>query len=263
MALWCRLGRMAVAVLMYHGVGEPADPSEGVRYTVTEQELLDQLAAMHGLPILPPREFTAGSQRRGVVLTFDDGDATVLTFAAPRLVERGLPAILFMTSGFVGRANYLTAAGLRELATMGFTIGAHGATHRFLNTLSDADLDEELRGARASLEDILGQPVTDLSLPGGRGGPRVTARARAAGFQTIYTSEPGWNGGGLDRFAIRRSIVRRGMATEHVRRLAACATVTHAKEVANMTARGFVRRAVGEDRYHRLTARLLAAVGRQ
>lgn len=254
---------MPVAVLMYHGVGEPADLSEGYRYTVAEHELVEQLAAFGSLPILPPHEFTAGSQRHGVVLTFDDGDATVLSFAAPRLADRGLPAILFMTSTFVGRPNYLTATALRELSTMGFTIGAHGATHRFLNTLSEHDLDEELRGARASLEDILGAPVTDLSLPGGRGGPRVTARARAAGYQTIYTSEPGWNGGRVDRFAIRRSIVRRGMSAEHVRRLASCAPLTHAKEIANMTARGFVRRAVGEERYHRLTARLLSAVGRQ
>jgi len=215
------------------------------------------------LQILPPREFTAGSRRAGVVLTFDDGDATVLSFAAPRLAERHLPAILFMTSGFVGREAYLSASGLRELASLGFTIGAHGATHRFLNTLSDQELDDELRGARASLEDVLGQPVTDLSLPGGRGGPRVTARARAAGYQSIYSSQPGWNGGRFDRFAIRRSSIRRGMAPAHVRRLASCAPSAHAADVANMTARGWIRKAVGEDRYHRLTARLLAAVGRQ
>ena len=248
---------------MYHGVGEPADPAEGVRYTVTEHEFVEQLAELETLPVLPPREFSAGSRRSGVVLTFDDGDATVLSFAAPRLSDRRLPAILFMTSQFVGRPNYLSSGGLRELAAMGFTVGAHGATHRFLNTLPDAELDDELRGARATLEDLLGEPVTDLSLPGGRGGPRVAARARAAGYQTIYTSEPGWNGPGFDRFAIRRSGIRRGMSAGKIRRLAACAPTAHAGDVANMTARGFVRRAVGEDRYHRLTARLLAAVGRQ
>jgi peptidoglycan/xylan/chitin deacetylase (PgdA/CDA1 family) len=254
---------MPVAVLMYHGVGEPADPSEGLRYTVTEAELGEQIAALDPASVVSPSELRKKVEGRGVVLTFDDGEQTVLSLAAPVLKARGIPAVLFMTSGNLTRAGYLDGKGLRELASMGFTIGAHGATHRFLNTLPDRELDEELAGAKKTLEDVLGTTVADLSLPGGRGGPRVTERARAAGYETIYTSIPGWNGAGMSRYAIRRTAIRRGMSTDLVRRYAECDPIAHAKDVATMTSRGLVRRVVGEERYHRLTAKVLTVLRRQ
>lgn len=254
---------MPVAVLMYHGVGEPADPSEGERYTVTEQELADQIGLLDPAKVVAPTELRKKLRERGVLLTFDDGEESVLSKAAPVLHKAGMPAILFMTSGHLGKAKYLDPKGLRELATMGFTIGAHGATHRFLNTLSDGDLDDELAGAKKMLEDVLGTKVTDMSLPGGRGGPRVTERARAAGYETIYTSIPGWNGAGMSRFSIRRTAIRRGMSKELVRKYAECDPIVHAKDVATMTSRGLVRRVVGEDRYHRLTAKVLQVLRRQ
>jgi len=246
---------------MYHGVGEPADLADGLRYTVTETEMLEQVGQFDPATVVPPSELRKRVREgRGVVLTFDDGEETVLSLAAPMLQKHGMPGILFMTTGNLNRRGFLDPKGLRELATMGFTIGAHGATHRFLSTLPDAELDEELVGAKKTLEDILGTKVTDMSLPGGRGSPRVTEHAKAAGYETIYTSIPGWNGAGMSRWAIRRTAVRRGMSKELVRRYAECDPVAHAKDVANMTSRGLVKKVVGDERYHRWTIKLLTAL---
>ncbi|MBI2895804.1 MAG: polysaccharide deacetylase family protein [Deltaproteobacteria bacterium] len=253
---------MPAAVLMYHGVERPLDPAN-LRYTVSEAELREHVGVLARGDVLAPADLHRATSRNGVVLTFDDGEASVLSLAAPILAERELPAILFMTSGFLGQSGYLDAAGLRELDDLGFTVGAHGATHRFLNTLPIRELDEELAGARKKLEDVVGRPVTDLSLPGGRGGRAVTERARAAGYDTIYTSIPGWNGPRMDRLAIRRTAVRRGMSLELVQRLMRCDPVAHARDVAKMSSRGLIRKLVGEDRYHRFTSLIFSALERR
>jgi hypothetical protein len=57
--------------------------------------------------------------------------------------------------------------------------------------------------------------------------------------------------------------VRRGIAPARFRRLAAGDPVAHLADRLGMGARGLVRRAVGEDRYHRATARVLGLVGRR
>ncbi len=253
---------MPAAVLMYHGVERPLDPAN-LRYTVSEAELLLHIGLLAREEVLAPADLYTATSRHGVVLTFDDGEASVLSLAAPILAERKLPAMLFMTADFLGQSGYLDAAGLRELAGLGFTIGAHGATHRFLNTLPIRELDEELAGARKKLEDVIGRHVSELSLPGGRGGRAVTERARAAGYDTIFTSVPGWNGPRMDRLAIRRTAVRHGMSLDLVRRLMRCDPVAHARDVAKMSSRGLIRKLVGEDRYHRLTTRLFSALERR
>lgn len=244
---------------MYHGVDRPVDPAN-LRYTVSEAELREHVGMLGELRALAPADLHSTLSRDGVVLTFDDGEASVLSLAAPLLADRKLPAILFMTSGLVGKTGFLDAAGLRELGSMGFAIGAHGATHRFLSTLPIRELDEELTGAKKQLEDVVGRPVTDLSLPGGRGSPTVTERAVAAGYDAIYTSVPGWNGPSMDRLAIRRTAMRRGMSTELVRRLMRCDPLAHARDVVKMSSRGLVRKLVGEDRYQRISVRFFSLV---
>lgn len=251
---------MPVAVLMFHGVGEPADPAD-LRYTVTELELLEQMRALDPARVVSAPELrTRVRDEASVLLTFDDGEASVLALAAPLLSKLGMPAVLFMTTANLTRRGYLDGKGLRALAAMGFAIGTHGATHRFLSTLPDRELDEELVGAKKTLEDILGSAVVDMSLPGGRGGPRVTARAQAAGYEAVYTSIPGWNGPHMSRWAIRRTAIRRGMSKDLVRRYAECDPLVHAKDFVKVSSRGLVRRAVGEERYHQLTFRILSAL---
>lgn len=77
-----------VVALMYHGLGEAADPAEGTRYTVGLAEFeaqLELVAAAGGA--MDPRRAVVGDS--GIVLTFDDGERSVLTEALPRLARRG------------------------------------------------------------------------------------------------------------------------------------------------------------------------------
>jgi peptidoglycan/xylan/chitin deacetylase (PgdA/CDA1 family) len=90
--------------------------------------------------------------------------------------------------------SFMTPDHLRELDRAGMAVGAHTRGHPHLDRLSGAHHDEEVRGSREDLEEILGRPVTDFAYPNPGGGGRVEPPARqsaaAAGFLTAVTSVP-------------------------------------------------------------------------
>jgi peptidoglycan/xylan/chitin deacetylase (PgdA/CDA1 family) len=60
---------------------------------------------------------------------------------------------------------YLTTAQVQELHTQGFTIGAHGLTHRKLGFVSEQDLEHEISASCRSITEITGQAVVPFSFP--------------------------------------------------------------------------------------------------
>jgi peptidoglycan/xylan/chitin deacetylase (PgdA/CDA1 family) len=246
---------------MYHGIGEPADPREGARYTVTVHELESQLAVLAlRSTVVDPRDPSA---RHGVAITFDDGEETVLTEALPRLQRMGARAALFMTTAWIGRRGYLDREGLRALQRAGWLIGSHGHTHRFLTALPPAERDRELHRSREILGDLLGAPPADLAFPGGRTSAAVERAASAAGYTRFWSSVPGVNRALGPGAPLRRTAVRRGEPLRRFGRLASGDAVAHLAERVNVACKSAVRQALGDDRYHAFTGRLLAGVGRR
>ncbi len=105
---------------------------------------------------------------------------------------------------------------VREMRRAGMGIGSHTHTHRVLNTLVAGDLDRELRGSRALLEQRLGEPVTTIAYPVGKsiaGLPWVKHALAGAGYELGFTTTPGTNriGQGDDPFNLRRLPIDRGL----------------------------------------------------
>lgn len=205
---------MSVAVLMYHGVGEQPAPHSEPRYTVPAarfEEHLDLLLG-GGARVTTLDALLSGQAGDGdVVLTFDDGEASVASAALPTMARRGLTGTVFVTSDWLGQPGYLTLEQLLELRDADWIIGAHGATHRYLSGLSDADLAEELTGSREALALLLGRPVLHMSLPGGRADARVTEAARQAGYHSMCTSRVGRAPRRPDPYGVKRLAVLRGV----------------------------------------------------
>ncbi|MFG2332766.1 polysaccharide deacetylase family protein [Streptomyces sp. NPDC048604] len=85
-----------LAVLGYHGVEDPTTFAAHLdRLTETATPLsVDRVeAALRDGSPLPSRS---------VLITFDDGDPSVLDHALPLLAERGIPAVCFVIAGLVG-----------------------------------------------------------------------------------------------------------------------------------------------------------------
>ncbi len=60
---------------------------------------------------------------------------------------------------------YLTSAQVRALAAAGFTIGAHGTSHRLLGTMSEAEAADEILTACGTVSALVTSPVVPFAFP--------------------------------------------------------------------------------------------------
>lgn len=164
-----------------------------------------------------------------VLITFDDGYASIVNGALPELRTRCWGAVIFLISGFVGRdddwdvrilgrrrrmMNWVEA---REWSDAGFVFGSHTRTHSDLSALSPSRLRSELVDSKQEIEDEIGRPVTLLSYPYGRHSRRVRDAVREAGYEGAF-AVIGPDG---DRFAIPRVNVHSLMTTGELERILA------------------------------------------
>ena len=140
--------------------------------------------------------------RRAVAVTFDDAFASVWRLARPVLDGLGWPATVFVPTDFPGERRPLAWAGteqwlrtphrdelepmgweeLRALQAAGWEIGSHTCSHPRLTTLTDAELDRELRVSRERGIEELGA-CASIAYPYGDVDRRVVDAAAAAGYR--------------------------------------------------------------------------------
>jgi peptidoglycan/xylan/chitin deacetylase (PgdA/CDA1 family) len=160
------------------------------------------------------------SSRPRVLLTFDDGYLNFRDVVWPALVERGLPATLYVPVGFINgkvapiRGTMLPACSwedLRALVSEGVSIGSHTVNHPNLTTASADAVESELRDSRAELEQRLGIAVTSFCYPQAKWNGRVAGMARryyesavcAGGRRFVSGSDEPHR---IPRFPVRRDL---------------------------------------------------------
>lgn len=248
-------GRLGRSATMYH-VSRRAFLSHLDVIQDTGLSCLDE-AALRGC-FAGAEGRTRGSP--GVVLCFDDGWRGAVECAAPALAQRGMPAFFFVTTDFVGRRFFVSPDALRRLDPSLFTIGSHGVTHRMLSSLSSDDIHAELADSRSWLEDLLGRPVTALSVPGGATDRRVLDIAAAVGYEHVFTSALGINPTANGRCGIARIGVRQNTSPTALRRWL---TGDLRREGARAALLAVPKRVLGMRTYSRLRRLLLGeAIGR-
>lgn len=124
------------------------------------------------------------------VVTFDDGHRSNYDLALPLLQKKDINAVFFVTTDWIGkREGFMSWSQLRQLHSLGYGIAAHGASHKLLTHCSPAELVDEVRRSKQSIEDALGIAVTSISVPGGRWNSRVLGTCRDVGYQRLYHSD--------------------------------------------------------------------------
>jgi peptidoglycan/xylan/chitin deacetylase (PgdA/CDA1 family) len=190
-----------VLVLCYHGVSATC-PSP---LTIPPERLREQLARLlrRGWRTSTFTEAVSRpEQPRTLAVTFDDGLRSVWRLALPVLRELGVPATVFVPTGFVERGGLfvwpeteswlgtehehelegMSWTELAELRDAGWEIGSHSVTHARLDGLGDAALASELHESRAAIERNLGS-CSSIAYPYSDVDDRVAAAARAAGYE--------------------------------------------------------------------------------
>lgn len=248
-------------VLMYHGLQEnPAQPGFDPVYNVAPAEFERQLDWLceHGFRSVRLHEpVTEQQDDKTVVVSFDDGDATNRSVALPLLTARGMVAEFFITSDFIGQPGMVSETDVRALAAAGMGVQSHGRSHRFLEDLDPAELDRELLESKRRLENLTGQPVTALALPGGRGGERERLAASRVGYHQMLTSIPGINRGATNGDCSERIAITRDMGLDEFSDLLRWRGLRPRWIRLRYRLLALPKRLLGNERYQRLRARLL------
>lgn len=226
-------------------------------YCITPELFLQHLWTM--------RE-AASDAPESLVITFDDGHYSNFQFAAPLLESTALRGHFFLPSTWIGqRHGFMNWHDVRALASRGHGIGSHSATHAFLPSCNAAAMYEELAGSRHALEDQLGAAVTSISMPGGRWNETVLSACALAGYETVYTSEPGFYRPAMNTDQFRTPAVIGRFAIQRRTSLRAISGYTGGdwrtvRRIHSMyQARNGVKRLLGDDAYQKLWSHLFRA----
>jgi peptidoglycan/xylan/chitin deacetylase (PgdA/CDA1 family) len=167
-------------------------------------------------------------------ITFDDGFRNCHTNAAPILSEMNVPAGFFVPTSYVGSGphdrpsvfqqffanfeayplpmEFLNRQELREMAAGGFVIGSHGSSHRNLTSLSDNEVEREMRESKAFLERELGRPCDHFACPFGIPGrdyreEREPPLAEKVGFRSFFSAVRGSAGPASNPYLLPRHVL--------------------------------------------------------
>lgn len=159
---------------------------------------------------------------RVVGITFDDGYQNNLQHALPVLQDLGFSSTCYVVSRRIGQTNMWDAeAGIPQVPLMtrqelqqwiegGQEVGAHTRTHAHLVQQDASQCEEEIKGSRTDLEQMLAVPVQHFCYPYGEYAPEHSEKVAKAGYHTATTTQPGrvYFQSSLDQLR-RVSVVRR------------------------------------------------------
>jgi peptidoglycan/xylan/chitin deacetylase (PgdA/CDA1 family) len=188
--------RRGLVVLIYHRVGRRTDVSVDLPSDLFRAQLdliadqfttvtLDDAASLLASPRAPE-----GKPR--IALTFDDGTADFADEVVPELVDRGLPATVYLATQFIETGAHFPDAGvpmswdaLRDAAATGLVeIGSHTHTHCLLDRVSGATAAHEIARSVGVIEDRLGLRCRHFAYPKALLGSADAEREVRARFDT-------------------------------------------------------------------------------
>lgn len=179
-------GELVVPILLYHHIG--LSPSDSPYY-VSAYDFEQQMYLLHewGYQTISV-ELLVRAIREGVelppkpiIMTFDDGSATVNTSAFPIMQKYGFTGTVYIVLNFIGIPNYMDEEQIRELHADGWEVGSHGVSHVDLTERIDRQRDE-IVDSRHKLQNRLGLPILTFAYPFGTYNEESVRLARFAGY---------------------------------------------------------------------------------
>lgn len=199
------------SVLMYHLIlEEPYTELEGLFVRPSEFEDHLRVLTEQGYQFLFAEEFQK-TDKKSVILTFDDGYEDNYTEMFPILQRYGAKATVFMIGSKVGTNRYLNADMIREMAESGLVqFDSHTYSHSDLRSLSESAMEWEFSETDRLLYGLTGRHPATICYPAGGYNASVmqaATRYYRFGFTTVNSAFTA----GCDPMAICRVRVSRGM----------------------------------------------------
>jgi peptidoglycan/xylan/chitin deacetylase (PgdA/CDA1 family) len=213
-------GEGEAVVLAYHSVGFNRS-----FYTVTPTQFYRQMEYVRRnyeiVPVEDIVEFAAGRKRlsgKAVAITLDDGYSDNFSHVYPYLKTHGLPATIFISTGYVGRRfpidgfslKMLTWDQIVEMSRNNVAIGAHTVTHPDLCKESYEKAKEDIRMSKEQIERRTGKRAKYFAYPYSRFNHEIIELVRFLGFEGAFIGDGLVRRGdcalALNRIQLNRSI---------------------------------------------------------
>ena len=161
-------------------------------YKHTRLAFAQHLASIGAAQLIPELVLEMDLERPGrhVLLTFDDGGKSAL-YVSDELSRRGWKGHFFIVTNLIGSRGFLDRSEIRYIRSAGHLIGSHSHTHPdIFRDQTPQHMTEEWRTSCDVLAELLGEPCSVASVPGGDISPAVLHSAAGAGLRSLFTSEP-------------------------------------------------------------------------
>ena len=182
-----------VPVLLYHQIA--VAPSENPYYTTPDNfEAQMGLLYSEGYTTISTEMFVHAIKdglqlpEKSVILTFDDGNISVITTAFPIMQKYNFTGVAYIVYKYLGAGGSMDADQVKTLAENGWEIGSHSFTHADLIDHQER-LGTEIVTSRVMLERKLGVPVLTFAYPYGRFNSSAVDLVKRAGYIAAFGVE--------------------------------------------------------------------------
>lgn len=218
---------------MYHSIADNSDDP----YSVSVGAFREQISWLSGsgfdvvplsflLRSIQAREY--GILKKKVVMTFDDGYQDFVDNALPILLNRGVPATVFLVTDMLGgRASWkesgtderlMSEDEVRSIKSRGISLGSHTATHVKLTHLGHEELKRQICDSRDRLVS-LGESFYAFSYPWGQWSNQVADAVKASGYECALAVGERTRLAAANAYCLPRIPMRRDMDLKHFQSL--------------------------------------------
>lgn len=212
-------------ILMYHSVAANSDDP----YSVSVDAFREQISWLSesGFDVVPLSFLLRSIQtqnykilRKMVGITFDDGYKDFVDNALQILLDRGVPATVFLVTDMLGKRASWNESGtderlmsedeVRSIKAHGISLGSHTATHAILTRLGHDELQRQLSDSRDRLTH-LGESFYAFSYPWGKWSNQVAAVVKASGYDCALAVGERTRLEAANAYCLPRIIMKRDM----------------------------------------------------
>jgi len=206
-------------ILLYHSIGNGP-------FSIPESMFRAQMTWLSQRFAIIPLAAAGTAKKKSmsqVVISFDDGYASVHDRAAPIMAEHGAVGTVYLNTGWIGdlermasdvdlghysREYFMHWREAEALAKAGWIIGSHGVDHLDLTQQDPVSVERELAESKHEIESRLERPCEHFAYTWGRFTPSLQRSVKRAGYKSAVSGLHGPVAAGADCFALPRIDIR-------------------------------------------------------